>query len=56
MTTSREAKLTQTLVELADTLMVGFDFVELLTVLAHRCVDVIEVAAAGLMQMVPTVP
>jgi GAF domain-containing protein len=46
---SREAKLARTLVELADTLVADFDVVELLILLADRCVDVLDVAAAGLM-------
>jgi GAF domain-containing protein len=45
----REALLTRALVELAGTLVAGFDVVELLTLLADRCVDVLDVAAAGLM-------
>jgi GAF domain-containing protein len=36
-------------VELADTLVADFDVIELLTRLADRCVDVLGVAAAGLM-------
>jgi GAF domain-containing protein len=46
---SREAILARTLVELADTLVADFDVVELLTLLADRCVDVLGVGAAGLM-------
>jgi GAF domain-containing protein len=46
---AREAKLARTLVELADTLVADFDVVELLTRLTDRCVDVLEVDAAGLM-------
>ena len=46
---SREALLARTLVELADTLVADFDVVELLTLLADRCVEVLEVGAAGLM-------
>ena len=49
MPITRDAKFARTLVELADTLVVGFDVVDLLTVLADRCVEVLEVAAAGLM-------
>jgi GAF domain-containing protein len=45
----REAMLARTLVELADTLVADFDVVELLTRLADRCVEVLEVEAAGLM-------
>jgi GAF domain-containing protein len=41
--------LAKTLVELADTLVADFDVVELLTRLADRCVEVLEVGAAGLM-------
>lgn len=46
---SRETLLARTLVELADTLVADFDVVELLTLLADRCVDVLDVGAAGLM-------
>ena len=45
----RETLLARTLVELADTLVADFDVVELLTRLAYRCVEVLEVGAAGLM-------
>jgi GAF domain-containing protein len=41
------------LVELADTLVADFDVVELLTRLADRCVDVLDVGAAGLMVASP---
>ena len=46
---SREQSIVRTFVELTDTLVDHFDVVELLTVLAARCVDVLDVAAAGLM-------
>lgn len=49
----REALLARTLVELADTLVDDFDVVELLTLLADRCVDVLDVSAAGLMLAAP---
>lgn len=39
--------------ELADSLVADFDVVELLTLLADRCVDVLDVAAAGLMLVSP---
>lgn len=46
---TREALLAKTLVELADNLVTDFDVVELMTRLADRCVEVLDVAAAGLM-------
>jgi len=49
----REAKLARTMVELADTLVADFDVIELLTLLADRCVDVLDVDAAGLMLTSP---
>jgi GAF domain-containing protein len=42
------------MVELADTLVDEFDVVELLTLLTDRCVDVLDVAAAGIMLVSPT--
>ena len=50
---AREAVLAQAFVELADTLVADFDVVELLTVLTDRCVDVLDVSAAGLMLATP---
>jgi GAF domain-containing protein len=49
----REALMARTLVELADTLVDDFDVVELLTLLTDRCVEVLDVAAAGLMLVSP---
>ena len=50
---ARETLLARTLVELADTLVDDFDVVELLTLLADRCVDVLDVGAAGIMLAAP---
>lgn len=49
----REINLARTLVELADTLVADFDVVELLTLLTDRCVEVLQVDAAGLMLAAP---
>jgi GAF domain-containing protein len=49
----KESLLARTLVELADTLVADFDVVELLTRLADRCVDLLDVGAAGLMLAAP---
>lgn len=45
----REATLARALVELADTLVADFDVVELLSRLADRCLDVLDVSASGIM-------
>lgn len=49
----REALLTRTLVELADTLVADFDIVDLLSLLTDRCVEVLDVGAAGIMLATP---
>ena len=49
---SKETRLAQTMVELADSLVDDFDVVELLTLLANRCVDVLDVSTAGLILVV----
>ncbi|MEO5876894.1 MAG: GAF domain-containing protein [Streptosporangiaceae bacterium] len=36
-------------VELADTLVVGFDVIDLLHTLAERCVDLLDIDAAGIL-------
>lgn len=46
---TRETLLARTLVELADNLVDDFDVVDLLTVLSDRCVEILDVATAGLM-------
>ncbi|HVF74041.1 MAG TPA: GAF and ANTAR domain-containing protein [Acidimicrobiales bacterium] len=50
---SREIMLARTFVELADTLVADFDVVELLSLLTDRCVEVLDVGAAGLMLAAP---
>jgi GAF domain-containing protein len=50
---ARETMLARALVELADNLVADFDMAELLIVLTDRCVDVLDVAAAGIMLASP---
>jgi GAF domain-containing protein len=50
---ARETMLAKALVELADTLVADFDVAELLLVLTDRCVDVLDVGAAGIMLASP---
>lgn len=45
----REQRVAMTFVELADTLVDDFDMIEFLQVLAARCVELLGVAAAGIM-------
>ena len=49
----KEAMFARTLVELADTLGADFDGVDLLSRLAARCVELLDVGAAGLMLAAP---
>jgi GAF domain-containing protein len=50
---ANEALLVRTLVELADSLVEDFDVVELLSLLADRCVELLGVSAAGVMLVAP---
>jgi GAF domain-containing protein len=45
----RETLLARTLVELSDTLVQDFDVVDRLTLLTERCVEALEVSAAGIL-------
>jgi GAF domain-containing protein len=45
----RERQLVAVFVELADTLVDDFDVIDFLHTLAHRCVELLEVEAAGIM-------
>lgn len=44
-----DRQITRTFVELADTLVVGFDIIEVLQTLTERCVDLLDVDAAGIL-------
>jgi GAF domain-containing protein len=50
---TKEALLAQTFVDLVDTLVDDFDVVDLLTLVADRCVEVLDIAASGLMLVAP---
>jgi len=45
----RQALVAETFVEIVDTLVEDFDVIELLTVLTSRCVELLDVAAAGIL-------
>jgi transcriptional regulator with GAF, ATPase, and Fis domain len=46
---SREQRVAETFVQLADTLVDDFDVIEFLDFLAARCVELLDVAASGIM-------
>lgn len=46
---TREQLLARTLVELADTLVVGFDVIELMVLLVERSVELLDASTAGLL-------
>lgn len=50
---SRESSIVQSLVDLADSLVDDYDVIDLLTGLTDRCVDLLEVTAAGVMLSSP---
>ncbi len=45
----RERELVETFVDLADTLVVGYDIVDLLYVLVNRCARTLDAADAGIL-------
>ena len=49
MAATVDERLAQTFVELADTLVSGFDLMDFLHMLTERCVELLEVDAAGLL-------
>jgi hypothetical protein len=49
VSTTRETRIAETFVGLADTLVDDFDVIDVLHALAERCVELLDVAAAGLM-------
>jgi GAF domain-containing protein len=53
MATPREESIVQSLVDMADTLVDDYDVVDLLTGLTDRCVNLLGVAAAGVMLASP---
>src|SRR5271154_4589957 len=46
---TRESLLSQTFVQLADSLIDEFDLIELLTLLSRRCVELFDAVAAGIL-------
>ena len=50
---TRESVVVRAMIEIADTLVDDFDVVELLTTLVDRCVEVLDISAAGIMLVAP---
>jgi GAF domain-containing protein len=46
---ARETLVIQTFLELADTLVADFDIIDSLTILATRCVEILDAAASGIL-------
>lgn len=46
---TRESQIVRTFLELADTRVADFDIIDSLTVLAARCVEILDTAAAGIL-------
>ena len=46
---TRESLLSRTFLQLADTLVADFDIIDLLTMLADRCVELVDAAAVGIL-------
>lgn len=46
---TRESLVSQTFLQLADTLVADFDIIDLLTMLADRCVELVDADAAGIL-------
>ena len=53
METSRDQNIIHYLVDIADNLVEDFDVVELLTGLTYRCVEMLDISAAGVMLASP---
>jgi GAF domain-containing protein len=47
--TARESLLSHTFLQLADTLVDDFDIIDLLTILADRCIELVDADAAGIL-------
>ncbi len=54
MSVDRELRIAETFVELADTLVADFDVIEFLHLVTTRCVDLVDVAATGVVLADPS--